>query len=112
MIAAYQWTQLPNGIPVTLITVNTATPIFTSPVVHIDTVLGFSLRVMDNHGAISTNPAIVYVMVKHNPNIGPTISSSNTPGPSANQPQQQTAQFAPNQVISPNIFHYPTQPIH
>jgi hypothetical protein len=38
---------------------------------------------MDNHGAVSDNPAIVYIMVKHNPNIGPTTS------PNANQLQQQ-----------------------
>ncbi len=54
---------------------NTATPIFTAPAVHTDTVLGFSLRVMDNHGVISTNPAVVYIMIKHNPYIGPTLIS-------------------------------------
>jgi hypothetical protein len=69
MIVAYQWTQLPNGIPITLAGVNTATPTFTAPLVPTDTVLAFSLRVVDNHGAVSTNPAVVYVMVKLNQNV-------------------------------------------
>ena len=68
-IAAYQWTQLPTGIPVALTGANTAPPTFTAPIVPTDnTLLVFSLRVMDNHGTVSTNPAIVYVMIKHNPN--------------------------------------------
>ena len=56
---------------------------------------------MDNYGAVSNNPAIIYVMVKHNPNIGPTAGSSNAPpGTTINQPQQQ--QQNPLQSIIPN----------
>jgi hypothetical protein len=101
-IVAYQWTQLPIGVPVTLVGASSATPTFTAPVVHTDTVLGFSLRVMDNHGAISTMPAIVYVMIKHNPSIGPTTTgSSNAPSPNANQLQQQHSlqSIVPNNVL-------------
>ena len=63
--------QLPTngGVPVTLIGGNTVTPYFIAPKLPYDnTILAFSLRVMDNHGGISANPAVVYVMVKHNPN--------------------------------------------
>lgn len=60
MIAAYQWTQLPNGIPVTLTGANTTTPAFTAPAVPKDTIFAFNLRVVDNHGAVSTNPAIYH----------------------------------------------------
>jgi hypothetical protein len=51
---------------------NTATPTFTTPLVPTDTVLALSLRVMDNHGAISSNPSIVYVIVKHHIAAGTT----------------------------------------
>jgi hypothetical protein len=96
-IVAYQWTQLPIGIPVLLSGANTPTPTFTAPIINTDnTVLGFSLRVMDNHGVVSANPAIVYVMIKHNPSIGPTTS------PNANQPQQQQQQHI--QPFGPNNF--------
>src|SRR5207249_4687251 len=106
-VVAYQWTQLPTGVPVTLVGANTATPTFTASVVNTGTVLGLSLRVMDNHGAISTNPAIVYVMVKHSPNIGPTTGSSNAPSSNANKPQQQH----PLQSIVPNNLQpIPSQP--
>lgn len=60
MIVAYQWTQLPNGIPVTLTGANTTTPAFTAPAVPKDTIFAFNLRVVDNHGAVSTNPAIYH----------------------------------------------------
>jgi hypothetical protein len=87
MIAAYKWTQLPNGIPVTLTGANTATPTFTAPVVPKDTVLAFSLRVVEDHGGVNANPAVVYVMVKHIPNnIGTT--GGITPGTTIIQPQQ------------------------
>ena len=60
-----------------------------------DTVLAFSLRVLDNHGAVSTNPSVVYVTVKHNPNnIGTT--GGNTPGTNIIQPQQQQQPIIPN----------------
>ncbi len=95
IIVGYQWTELPMGVPITLIGANTATPTFTAPVVH--TVLGFSLRVMDNHVAVSNNLAVVYVIVKHNPNIGPT-GSSNIPSAIITQPQLQQL----HQPIIPN----------
>ena len=53
------------GAPVTLSGANAPTPTFIAPIVTSDTVLGFSLKVMDDHGAIGTNPAVVYVMIKH-----------------------------------------------
>jgi hypothetical protein len=93
------------GVPVTLVGANTATPTFTATIIPTDnTVLGFSLRVMDNHGVVSNNLAIVYIMVKHNnPNIGPTTNHN------ANQPQQQQQQhiqpFGPN-----NFLPSPSQP--
>jgi chitinase len=67
-IIAYQWTQIPNNgaVPVTLLGSNTATPIFRAPVVPTDTILMFSLRVVDSDGGtISTNPTIAYVLVRH-----------------------------------------------
>jgi hypothetical protein len=90
------------GVPVTLAGVNTPTPTFTAPIVPTDTVLGFSLRVMDNHGSISTNTAIAYVMVKHNIKI-PAISSN-----SINQPQKQQQQPLP--LPTPHSPIIPTQP--
>jgi chitinase len=70
-IIAYQWTQIPNNgaVPVTLLGSNTATPIFRAPVVPTDTILMFSLRVVDSDGGtISTNPTIAYVLVRHDLN--------------------------------------------
>jgi hypothetical protein len=67
------------GLPVTLSAINTPTPTFTTPIVPSDTVLAFSLRVLDNHGDISTIPAVVYVMVKHNPSNTGAIGGR-TPG--------------------------------
>jgi len=88
-------------VPVVLTGANTATPTFTVPMVSTDTVLAFSLRVVDNHGAGSTNPAIVYVMVKHNPNYGPT-TGGNTPGTTIIQPQ--------HQALPNNLLPNPSQP--
>ena len=56
-------------------------------------ILAFSLRVVDNHGAVSTNPAVVYVMVSQNPNV---ISNSGTTGsisPNAISPPSQLKSF-------------------
>jgi K319-like protein len=119
-IAAYQWTQVQipsnTGLQTPIVSLqgtNTATPTFTAPLVKIDTVLGFSLRVIDNHGAVSNNQAVVYVVVKHNPyNIGPTTGSSgNAPVPNANQLQQpqlqqqsQQPQRLPQSIISNNLL--------
>jgi len=99
IIVAYQWTQLATGMPIILTGANTASPTFTTPIVPKDTVLAFSLRVVDNHGAISTKPAVVYLMVKHNPNnIG-----GNTPGTASIQPHQQQQPIVPNNnEISPH----------
>ena len=96
-----------SGTPVSLNGANTATQAFTAPVVATDTVLAFSLRVVDNHGAVSTNPAVVYVMVKQNPNV---ISNSGatggiTPGTTIIQPQQQQQPIVPNN----NAINPPSQ---
>ncbi|PWU79028.1 MAG: hypothetical protein DLM72_19475 [Candidatus Nitrosopolaris wilkensis] len=101
-IVAYQWTQLPSGAPVILTGTNTATPLFTAPVVPTDTVLAFSLKALNNHGTVSTNPAIVYIMVKHNPNIGAT-PGGNTPGTTIIQSQHRP--LVPN-----NLLPTPSQP--
>jgi hypothetical protein len=81
-IIAYQWTQIPNNgaVPVTLLGSNTATPIFRAPVVQTDTILMFSLRVVDSDGGtISTNPAIAYVLVRHGFNTAiPNTAIPNT----------------------------------
>lgn len=80
VVVGYQWTQLATtGVPVLLLGANTATPTFSVPMVPTDTVLAFSLRVLDNQGSVSTNPSVVYVTIKHNPNTIGTIGS-NTPG--------------------------------
>jgi hypothetical protein len=42
-IMAYQWAQLHRGVPVTLVGANTATPIFTTPMVPVGILLAFSL---------------------------------------------------------------------
>jgi len=82
-------------VPVTLQRANTATPIFVTPMVPYDITLAFSVKVLDSDGgAVNSNPAIVYVMVKHNPNnIGTT--GGNVPGITAIQPQQQQQQLQP-----------------
>jgi hypothetical protein len=87
---------------------------FTAPVVNADTMLEFSLRVMDSHGAVSSNSAVVYVMVKHNPNIGPF--SGNTQGSTTIQlpplPQQQQQQQQSHQpiVLNDNAISPSPQP--
>ncbi len=52
---------------------------------------------MDYHGVVSNNPAVVYAMVKHNRNIGPS-GSSNIPSAIITQPQLQQL----HQPIIPN----------
>ena len=72
---------------------------------------------MDNHGTVSTNPAIVYVMIKHNPNNS-ALTRGNIAGPIINQGQQQQAHtsnniigapsqpnYAPSQIVSPNTLN-------
>jgi hypothetical protein len=115
-IITYQWTQLPTigAVPVTLMGANTATPYFTAPkALFENTILAFSLRVMDNHGAVSTNPAVVYIMVKHITHNVPAI----TGGSIINQQQQQLplpylhGPIIHNQLAPPNTFYYPQQPL-
>ena len=69
-----------------------------------DRVLAFSLRVLDNHGSVSTNPSVVYVTVKHSPNVisNKGATGSITPGTTIIQPQQQQQPIVPNNnAISP-----------
>ena len=78
-MVAYSWTQVPSsaGVPVTLIGANTATPTFRAPLSPNGNtaMLIFSLKVMDNDGgAVSSNQALVYVIVKHN-NIAGSVAS-------------------------------------
>jgi hypothetical protein len=105
-IAAYQWTQVqiptnmgPQGPVVILQGSNTATPIFVAPILPYDITLAFSLKVMDSDGgAVSNNPTIVYVIVKHNPNnIGPT-----TPGTTIIQPQELKQQQSHPPIVPNN----------
>lgn len=83
------------GAPVTLSGANAPTPTFIAPIVTSDTVLGFSLKVMDDHGAISTNPAVVYVMIKHANN---THTSTTAPSASIGLNQQ----VVPHLSTTPN----------
>ena len=114
-IAAYQWTQIPTPTPTTTSGVqtpavitpqgaNTPTPTFVAPILPYDTILAFSLKVMDSDGgAVNSNPAIVYVYVRHNPNNnGPTTggSSGNTAGTIVN-PQEQQQPLVPNNNLAP-----------
>jgi hypothetical protein len=64
-IVAYSWEQT-AGVPVLLNGAGTATPTFTAPIVSSDTTLAFSLKVMNNNGIVSNNPAIAYITVKRN----------------------------------------------
>jgi hypothetical protein len=102
VVVGYQWTQLATtGVPVILTGANTATPTLTTPLVPSDTVLAFSLRVLDNHGEVSINPAVVYVTVKHNPNNIGAIGG-NTPRTSVIPPQQPQPIIPSNNAISPH----------
>jgi hypothetical protein len=114
-IAAYQWTQIPTPTPTTTSGVqtpavitpqgaNTPTPTFVAPILPYDTILAFSLKVMDSDGgAVNSNPAIVYVYVRHNPNNNGPItggSSGNTAGTIVN-PQEQQQPPVPNNNLAP-----------
>jgi hypothetical protein len=86
-ILAYSWTQLPSaaGVPVTLSGSNTATPTFRATLLPNENTatLIFSLRVMDSDGgAVSTNPALVYVFVKHNSAVIASGSGGTSSNPS------------------------------
>jgi hypothetical protein len=103
-IIAYQWTQLPIGIPVNITGANTPTPRFTAPMLPYDTTLAFSLRVVSNDGMVSSNSAVVYVMVKHYSGAN-SISSSGIQQQMI-PPQQQQPQSFPlypyPYIYSPN----------
>ena len=96
-IVGYQWTQLQVGVPVVLSNANTATPTFMAPIVSKNTMLAFSLQVMDNHGMVSTNPAVVYIMVKHNQQQGQQLQQQYH----SQQQQQSPLQPAPSFFITP-----------
>jgi hypothetical protein len=65
VIIAYQWKQLPiGGVHVNMTGANTPTPMFKAPMLPYNTTLAFSLRVMASDGSVSSNPAVVYVMIK------------------------------------------------
>ena len=134
-LVAYSWTQVPSsgGVPVTLIGANTATPTFSAPLLPSGNtaMLIFSLRVMDSDGgAVSSNPSLVYVILKPNnitgtpaSGVGGTVPGINqqnpqippTPGINQQNPQipptpginQQNPQIPPtsgNAILSPR-FH-------
>jgi hypothetical protein len=105
VVVAYHWTQLTTGVPVILTGANKATPSLTTPIVPSDTVLAFGLRVQDNHGAVSNNPVVVYVMIKHNSSNIPACNNS------INQLQKQQHQQLPLPTPhSPNIRTQPAPP--
>jgi hypothetical protein len=93
-VVAYSWTQVPSngGVPVTLIGANTANPTFTAPLLPNDNTatLIFNLRVMDSDGgAVSSNPALVYIILKHDnivgapaSGVGSTVLGNNQQNPS------------------------------
>jgi hypothetical protein len=120
-IVTYQWTQIPatlgSQMPavVTLQGANTANPTFVSPILPDDTMLAFSLKVTDSDGgAVSTNPAIVYVYVKHNPNSSSQTVGGNTPGTIVNPqqllvPNNNNLVNAPSQTNSPSPNFSPPQ---
>jgi hypothetical protein len=105
-IIAYQWTQIPVGVPVTMTGANTPTPTFTAPMISYDTTLAFSLQVMSNDGQVSSNQAIVYVMVKHYTGANGGISSGI---PQQQQPLLQPQQ-QPQQQVSPPSLQQPQSP--
>jgi hypothetical protein len=98
-------------VPVVLTGANTATPTLTAPTVPTDTVLAFSLRVVDNHGAVSTNPAVKYVMVRQNPNVisNSVATGGVTPSTAILQPQQQPIVPNNNAVSPPSQLKSVTQ---
>jgi hypothetical protein len=130
-ITAYQWTQLPTqgAVPVNLIGgPNIPTPMFIAPTLPYDTTLSFGLRVLASDGSISTNDAVVQVMVKRY--TGPTTTAGGAPlgafqqqqqPPSQLQqpqqptptPQQQLPDMGQQQLpLSPNLQQQPNLPSH
>jgi hypothetical protein len=87
---------------------NTSKPIFTAPPLPYDTTLAFSLRVMGNDGMVSTNHAVVYVMIKRYSGAS-TFSGIPQHGPleqpiAPSQPQQQLPTIQ-QQIISSTILY-------
>jgi hypothetical protein len=89
VIIAYQWTQLPIGVPVNMTGASTPTPMFKAPMLPHDTTLAFSLRVKASDGSVSSNPAVAYVKIKH------SQSNNNYEQQMQLQQQQQQSQSPP-----------------
>ena len=107
-MVAYSWTQVPSsaGVPVTLIGANTATPTFTAPLLPNGNtaMLIFSLRVMDSDGgAVSTNQALVYVILKPN-NITGSSSGIGSMVSGINQQPPPITPKSGNTIFTPR-FH-------
>jgi hypothetical protein len=108
-VVAYSWTQVPSsaGVPVTLVGANTATPTFRAPLLPNGNpaLLIFSLRVMDSDGgAVSSNQALVYVMLKHNNITGAPASGVGSPVSGINQQAPPIISKAGNAIFAPR-FH-------
>ncbi|MFL6496856.1 MAG: hypothetical protein ACJ703_10600, partial [Nitrososphaera sp.] len=125
-ITAYQWTQLhsPGAVPVNLIGgPNIPTPMFIAPMLPYDTALAFGLRVLASDGGVSTNDAVVHVMVKRY--AGPMTTAGGGAPLAFQQPpssQSQLQQPPPQQQLpgmgqqqhplSPNLQQQPNLPSH
>ncbi len=108
-MVAYSWTQVPSsaGVPVTLIGANTATPTFRAPLLlnGNTAMLIFSLRVMDSDGgAVSSNQALVYVILKHNNITGSLASGIGSTGSGINQQPPPITTKSGNTIFTPR-FH-------
>ena len=107
-VVAYSWTQVPSsgGVPVTLIGANTATPTFTAPLSPNGNTatLIFSLRVMDSDGgAVSSNPAFVYIFLKHNNIAGTSASGFGSTVLGNNQQNLPISPTTGNTLIAPRF---------
>jgi len=102
-ITAYQWTQLPapGAVPVNLIGgPNIPTPMFIAPTLPYDTTLSFGLRVLASDGSVSTNDAVVHVMVKRY--AGPMTTGGGgggAPGAFQQPPSSQSQLQQPQQPL-------------
>ena len=77
---------------------------FTSPILPYETTVAFSLRVMSNDGIVSSNSAVLYVMVNH------YAGGYQQQQPLLEQQQQLPMQRLPSQQQnqpSPNSQQYP-----
>ena len=108
-VVAYSWTQEPSsaGVPVTLIGANTATPTFRAPLLPNGNtaMLIFSLRVMDSDGgAVSSNQALVYVILKPNNITGSPASGIGSAVSGINQQPPPITSKSGNTIFTPR-FH-------